>query len=366
MFTKRTIILNSVEGNLNKAVLSLEKNGQQIKGSVRLYNFKEEPSGVLTLGILSSGEVYKAGLTKTAMNNYEFVSAINKPIDEFTCALVNSYKGEIKPLLVGSSNGASLQSAEVRLASSLGVLQKKSMESVKKILDENHIDLEEDVDEIIEQEMKKSCDENCFLCPYKKAFYDAENEIKTNKNEQHSEEFSQQNSYAENVLEEKSFDNLKEKDSIFAEKQENSLKNNEKTRIYSEKSDFNSENDLTKTSEEDDKNLTFYEEIKEQLGLLFSKYEDAKDLEDIIPNSKFVKIDYDEDGQFYVVGLIYEDDEIKYICYGVPGVWSKECPKELNGLSQWLPLNEDDPQGRGYWLSYQDAGNGENIKIEVV
>ena len=179
MFTKRTIILNSVENNLNKAVVSLEKNGNEIKGSVRLYNFKTEPNGVLTLGILSDGEVYKAGLTRVGNNQYEFLSAVNKPIGEFTCALVNSYNGEIKPLLLGSSNGASSQSAETRLASSLGVLQKKSMDAVKKILDENKIELEDDAEEIIDEEMKKSCDENCFLCPYKKAFYnDEQKEIK--------------------------------------------------------------------------------------------------------------------------------------------------------------------------------------------
>lgn len=336
MFTKRTIILNSVENNLNKAVVSLEKNGNEIKGSVRLYNFKTEPNGVLTLGILSDGEVYKAGLTRVGNNQYEFLSAVNKPIGEFTCALVNSYNGEIKPLLLGSSNGASSQSAETRLASSLGVLQKKSMDAVKKILDENKIELEDDAEEIIDEEMKKSCDENCFLCPYKKAFYnDEQKEIK---------------------------EKLKENEVEMAEKS----KNNE---VFSQKVLENEENFENKEiiePKKEEKKISFYDEIKEQLGLLFSKYEDATDLEDIIPNSKFVKIDYDENGQFYVVGLIYEDDEIKYICYGVPGVWAEDCPKELNGLSQWLPLNEDDPEGRGYWLSYQDAGNGENIKIEVV
>ncbi len=344
MFTKRTIILNSVENNLNKAVVSLEKFGEQIKGAVRLYNFKNEPNGVLTLGILSNGEVYKAGLTKVALNQYEFSSFINKPMEEFTCALVNSFNGEIKPLLIGSSNGASSQSAEVRLASSLGVLQKKSMDAVKKILDENQINLEDDAEEVIDEEMKK-CDENCFLCPYKKAFYN-EDENRKNSNLDHNI----------NNIEE----NLNEID-----------KNNEKTQVASKKTfdviDKSGEQE-NKYGEpiKDDKKLSFYDEIKEQLGLLFSKYEDAKELEDIIPNSKFVRIDYDENGQFYVVGLIYEDGEIKYICYGVPGVWSENCPDELNGLSQWLPLNENEPKGKGYWLSYQDAGNGENIKIEVV
>ncbi len=336
MFTKRTIILNSVEQNLHKAVINLERDGEQIKGSCKLYNFRDEPKGVLTLGILSGGEVYKAGLNRIALNQYQFNTYIKNEIDDFTCALVNSYNGEIKPLLIGASNGASSQSAEIRLASSLGALQKKSMDSVKKILDENQIDLEDDAEQIINDEISKTCDENCFLCPYKKAFYDG------NKIEE------------EQVKENQICCNINDIDEEIEKNMENDENVGENKENLEEKEVF------------DDKKLTFYDEIKEQLGMLFTKYDEAKDLEDIIPNSKFVKIEYDESGLFYVLGLIYEDGQIKYVCYGVPGIYADECPQELQGLSQWLPLDESQPQGKGYWLSYQDAQNGENIKIEVV
>ena len=339
MFTKRTIILNSVEHDLHKAVISLERTGEQLKGSVKLYNFKEEPKGVLTLGILCDGEVYKAGLNRIALNQYQFNTYIKNEIKDFTCALVNSYNGEIKPLLIGASNGASSQSAEIRLASSLGALQKKSMDAVKKILDDNQIDLEEDTEQLINDEISKNCDENCFLCPYKKAFY-SDNNIDEEKNVENQACCSVKN------IEEKY-----EKDNENLENNSNFEENNEK---FEEKDEIN-----------EDK-LSFYDEIKEQLGMLFTKYDEAKDLEDIIPNSKFVRIEYDDSGLFYVLGLIYENEQIKYVCYGVPGIYSDECPQELKGLSQWLPLDEGQPQGKGYWLSYQDAQNGENIKIEVV
>ena len=308
MFTKRTLILNSLNEDLHKAVVSFEKSADRLKGNLRLYNFKEEPKGVLTLGLLLAGEVYKAGLTKIAGNIYECSCEIKKEISDFTCALVNSYNGEIKPLLIGSSNGASSKSAETRLASCLGVLQKKDMQEVKKILDKENIDLEENIDEIVDQNMGSACEENCILCPYKKAFFEEDNESR------------EENEIIKNSQ-------------IFEEKEENNI---------------------------------FYEEISGQLNSLFEKYQAEKTLENIISNSKWVRIDYEDSGMYYVVGLIYENEKVKYICYGVPGIWAENCPEELNGLAEWLPLDENDPHGKGYWISYQDATSGENIKIEVV
>lgn len=324
MFTKRTLVLSSVEGNMEKAVANFEKSQGEISGTVKLYNFKSEPNGVLTLGFLSDGEVYKAGLTKTGFNEYGFKFYINSDVTDFTCALVNSFGGEIKPLLIGSSQGASSMSAEERLASSLGVLQKKSMDGVKKVLDENGIDTEEDVEAVVDEAMK-NCDENCMLCPYKKAFFESE-----------TEPFCQA---ASEVKPE-----IRAHEETPKEAPELPLEHEEKPK----------------------QNQNFYNEIEEQLNSLFKKYEEASELENIIPNSKWVKVDYDENGTFYVVGLIYENDTVRYICYGTPGVWAEKCPTELDGLAEWLPLDENNPRGEGYWITYQDANNGENVKIEVV
>ena len=84
----------------------------------------------------------------------------------------------------------------------------------------------------------------------------------------------------------------------------------------------------------------------------------------IIPFSKWVKIDYEEKGEYYVVGLMYENDEIKYVCYGVPSIYKEEPPKELNGFCQWLPIDTLKQEGFGYWITYQDAKTGENVKME--
>ena len=85
-------------------------------------------------------------------------------------------------------------------------------------------------------------------------------------------------------------------------------------------------------------------------------------LSQIIPFSKWVKIDNEESGDYYVLGLIYEDDSVKYICYGVPAMYSNEPPKELKDCAQWLPIDSTKEKEYGYWITYQDAASGDNVK----
>ena len=117
-------------------------------------------------------------------------------------------------------------------------------------------------------------------------------------------------------------------------------------------------------SEPEKKEETFYDEIKEQIDTLFKKYPEEEILKELIPDSKWTKIDYENNGEHYVVGLLYEQGKVKYVCYGVPGVYGMEPPKELKGFCQWLPIDSQKEKGFGYWITYQDAETGENVVIE--
>ena len=48
----KTVILSAIDNSNKKAVLSLKNNDEECSGSIRLYNFKESPRGILTLGFL--------------------------------------------------------------------------------------------------------------------------------------------------------------------------------------------------------------------------------------------------------------------------------------------------------------------------
>ena len=116
----------------------------------------------------------------------------------------------------------------------------------------------------------------------------------------------------------------------------------------------------------EEKNNTFYNSIKNQVEDLLNNYETEKALEEIIPNSKFVKVDYENNGNFYIFGIIYEEGQIRYIVYGIPGEYDIKPDDEYAKFYQWLPLNAENPEGYGYYLMYQDALNGENVKIEII
>lgn len=125
---------------------------------------------------------------------------------------------------------------------------------------------------------------------------------------------------------------------------------------------FKLEDDMVEPIKETDE--SFYMDIKEQLDALFNKYPEEEILKEIIPDSKWVKIDYENKGEYYVVGIMYEDNKVKYVCYGVPSIYGGEPPKELKGFCQWLPIDISKEKGFGYWITYQDAISGENVVMD--
>lgn len=109
----------------------------------------------------------------------------------------------------------------------------------------------------------------------------------------------------------------------------------------------------------------FYYAVKPQIDEMFICYPEEKLLTDSVPNSKWVRVDA-EDG-YYVVGLLFDEDEPSFICYGVPQLVSQEknasrAPDELENMCVWLPLNDLSGLIDGYWMIYQSAKTGEIIK----
>ena len=289
---KKSIVLQATEGK-EKAVLSMETKDDMILGRVRLYNFGQEPKGILSLGFNFGGKIVKAGMTKTASMLWTFQMEQEEFCDKFSCAVVNSFQGQLSPLLYGNSEGKSRE--EDLLVSGLQVLDKPlSAQMVENELDENNVSYDEDLKEEIETAIDKEfreessdvTEDKCENCKYKKCFFEEEKH-------------------------------------------------------------------------------TFYNKLKNQLDRLFENNPEEEYLEKIIPNSKWVKVEYEKEGDYYVVGLVYQDNELSYLCYGVPGVYQKTPPKEIAGYPVWLPLDSDKREGFGYWLAYQNADTGESIKAII-
>ncbi|MDY2695749.1 MAG: hypothetical protein SOV27_01135 [Eubacteriales bacterium] len=295
MIYKKSVVLTSVNKGKEKGVLTLEYDGGEIVGNVKLYNFTEEPEGILSVGILNNGQVLKAGLTYENAGFYTFKLNNAGELNNFSCALVNFVKGEAKALLHGACGDTPTN--EERLANSLSLFDEKpSIKNTEDTLNRNgiYLDNQEEIEDLIDGHIQ-DCDSKCSECKYRDAFFKLEDSITQEPLEEPEE--------------------------------------------------------------------TFFDGIKDQIETLFTKFPEEEILKQIIPDSKWVKIDYEDKGEYYVVGLMYEDDKIKYVCYGVPSTYSDEPPTDLKGFAQWLPIDSEKSEGFGYWLTYQDADTGENVKL---
>lgn len=126
---------------------------------------------------------------------------------------------------------------------------------------------------------------------------------------------------------------------------------------------------------QDEKNTDFGEKLKEEqpfflsvsaeLTSILNKFPPEEGLNKLFPDGKFVKINYSAD-KFYVVGLIKENGKEKYVCYGVPAVYSPTPPKELAGYCSFIPLSIFDLNGDGYWMMFQDALTGKCINASPI
>lgn len=339
MFRKKSIVLSDTKGNSNKkAVLSLEENSQGVNGKLRLYNFSSELDGISSLGFYINQKVYKAGLTYKSHMLYEFFIALNEIPSKFSCAVINFKNAEAFPILYGSSEG----NQDDVYASIISEISKDvSVENAQRTLDKYGVDFDEEEKQIVEKEIDKAMcgDETCqgcANCVYKKYFFENIDQAKT-------AEFVDNNEMTESLVSqnENAFENEKDLDNLVSE--EDKQKNE----------------DMSSNMEKP----MFIDKLKPQIDKLFANNPLEDNLQKLIPSSKWVRVEYEDDGDYFVFGLLYDEDgNVKYVCYGVPAVFDEQPPQELAGYPMWLPLNKDNKQGFGYWLTYQDASTGEPIK----
>lgn len=313
MIKKRSIVLSDTQSSNKKAVLSMEEDEVGVKGTLRLYNFSKDLGGISSLGFCVNQKVYKAGLTFKSPMLYEFFAPLKEIPNAFSCAVINFQDAEAKAVLYGSSDG----NDEVYAQIIDEISKDNSMANVASVLDKHGVDFDEEEKEEVEKEIDKAmsgCQDNCANCVYKKYFYEHNNT---------------QTAGLESEPE--------------VEEREESVKEEPK-----------------------EQKPTFIDKLKPQIDKLFEANPIENNLQSLIPNSKWVKVDYEDDGDFYVFGLLYDEaGQVKYVCYGVPAVFEEEAPRELSGYPIWVPLDRENYEGFGYWLTYQDASTGEPIKAII-
>lgn len=337
---KKTIVLcNPTISNFNgNAILTLTKSGDAVFGTLKTFNIKNKPN--LVLGLSQNGkQVLKQNVNLINNNSYNFKINQLDLNQNISCVLVEDEPTMVIPLIWGSDSKTQL------------------------------------TDEIIENlSMQKSTPQtNSQKLDLGQMFELTEPEIEELVTQQLSDEFFEDNTNATEpiILESATPEKTFEAEEIFANDStpnypSNFNSFNQKTesisKILSNKSIIDEEVENLNLSDSDN----FYDNIAEQIEDLFSKYPAETNLEALIPNSKWAKIDYENNGNHYVLGLIYEDISLKYICYGVPGVYSDTAPNGLDNYTQWLPTNVDEPTQNGYWVMYQNALTGESILVDAI
>ena len=125
---------------------------------------------------------------------------------------------------------------------------------------------------------------------------------------------------------------------------------------------FSRQNEERSCDCKSNQNPPYYLTVKKELDDLFSRFPEEETLNRLSIGGKWVKVDYSPN-KFYVVGLLYDNDKPKYICYGVPSKHSLTPPKELVGFASFVPKSVFDLKGDGYFIMFQDAVTGKSIKI---
>lgn len=365
---KKVIFLSNNEKNKGMGILKLEKKNNNIFGNIKTY--QDTPNENYILGIKIDNKVIKQNVN-FSNNTYSFVMSENFNLDStLGCVLMRISNNEITPILWGNEKN---QNFKTSIVSSL----KESMNklNINTKLKSNVTQTHSPIYNTIYNE-KNNLSENKSLNNQFNNFEDVntQDEMKNN----HNQDKCQHANYTflnwdknENEINKLNLETQhKEIEKISFEPEEVYSPIYNEIAVASSKSMLFEDDDeeLEKTIDKEinkieDGNHKFYDMISDQLKELFERYPKEANLSKLIDNSEWVKINSDDDNKYYVVGIIYHNHDIKYICYGVPGTYENEPPVEMRHYSQWLPTDISNPYTNGYWVMYQDADTGENIFI---
>ncbi len=333
----RTVILSGSKDKDAKAILSLKAGG---KGEIKFYNMRELPKS-LAVGIRQKCKVSKFPLNVCGGVG-EFNTESKVSVDEpLFCAVVDVSNAFCPELVLCSSGDKVEENRKIETAFVQGVpknratlYEEESQDEIENLIDQN---LSDDI----------SCHyyDSCGKCKYKEAFY-AECD-----GEKHISPCGNKVLKQEGVKEEKC-DACS--DVRVAGNENTSHSNKVETKVYDKHKEL-------KAKQMENEGEMFFEQIRQQIEILFSKYERDENLEKLVPNSKWVKVNYEGSDECYELGVICDDNGVEeYICYGIPSSDPATPPKSLEEYAKYLKLSPTD----GLWVACQDAKTGETIKLD--
>ena len=335
----RTVILSGSKNKDAKAILSLKEGG---KGEIKFYNMRELPKS-LAVGIRQKFKVSKFPLNVcggVGEFNTESKVSVNEPL---FCAVVDVSNAFCPELVLCSSGDKEEDNRKIETAFVQGAPKNRATLYTEDSQDE----IENLIDQNLSDDMSCHYYDSCGKCKYKEAFY-AECD-----GEEHISPCGSKALKQESVRDEKC-DALSNNDVQVAGKEYTESENKVETKVYDKNKEL-------KAKRMESEGEMFFEQIRQQIEILFSKYERDEKLEKLVPNSKWVKVNYEGSDECYELGVICDDNGVEeYICYGIPSSDPATPPKSLEEYAKYLKLSPTD----GLWVACQDAKTGETIKLD--
>ena len=322
----------SVDGGALSGLVKAEKYGANLRVEVSLINFAPLTEGKYVCAISD-------GKTTLVVEEGAFEGESAVDTENGFAALICYVKGQVFPIasaVCGNNHDIVLNlKAEVEKEENLKAVQFAQDERLSK------------------RESKQQKEEKAAAVIYEDEAIAEENYY------EYAETFKDGGALRADKKEEKGGDTVRGDEAAFSavKEGENGVKSAESATYMGGNGKFEKINPLSRGG-------IFYERMKDEIDKILSKYPKEAALEEMIEDSKWVKISYGEGG-FYVFGVLYSGGKPKYICYGVPTKQSETPPQSMEGLASFLPASPEDTQG-GYWVMYQDAETGASIKVNTM
>ena len=307
----KTIILSGENQNKSgRGILTIYSEDDLLKCRLRLYNV-EKLNKYCKLGIYHNKQVYSANLIeKNGTYTSSFVGEFNIDTDFYTAIVNTQLSNEV--ILAGGTYAG-------HFVNNNAVFEDIENTPTKTDLISPIVDKQEIID------CNNECDK-CVNCIYKEYFYNNQN-----KNANENQNLTENIASTENTI-------------------------NEVEKLETANVENNQNNEVT-----NNENKEIMQSLKPQFDYIFANYPENKELNSLINNSRFVEMS--QNNNPYSIGAIYENENIKYLCYAVKTNYNTPAPEEIGKNYQWLPLDKLDPLSDGYYLVFQDAQDFKIIEL---
>ncbi|MBE7068315.1 MAG: hypothetical protein E7381_03335 [Clostridiales bacterium] len=105
----------------------------------------------------------------------------------------------------------------------------------------------------------------------------------------------------------------------------------------------------------------YYQSVKSEMDGLLQKYPKDDTLKGAFCCSEWIRVKGEADNPQYLVGLVYEEGKVKYVCYALSAEDKNNPPSEIRDVCTFVPTTPFS-DNKGFFIIFQSASTGECIK----